>query len=102
MTQSLHTHSLFDDGKAMPEEMVRAAAAAGLKIFGITGTDFPAAFTPVECVSAETVSELAVITAAQSIAINRIPFIIITLSLSVRQMPYKNYNTTAADLQDLL
>ena len=34
MTQSLHTHSLFDDGKAAPEEMVRAAAAAGLKIFG--------------------------------------------------------------------
>ena len=34
MTQSLHTHSLFDDGKAAPEEMVRAAAAAGLKAFG--------------------------------------------------------------------
>ena len=36
MTQSLHAHSVFDDGRAAPEEMVRAAAAAGLKTFGVS------------------------------------------------------------------
>jgi histidinol-phosphatase (PHP family) len=35
-SQSLHNHSTFDDGKSAPEEMVRAAAAAGLTGFGIT------------------------------------------------------------------
>lgn len=36
MTQSLHNHSTFDDGKNTPAEMVRAARAAGLSGFGIT------------------------------------------------------------------
>lgn len=34
--QNLHAHSRFDDGTATCEEMVRAAAAAGLKSFGIS------------------------------------------------------------------
>ena len=36
MTQSIHAHSVFDDGKATPEEMVRAAADAGLETFGVS------------------------------------------------------------------
>lgn len=36
MTQSLHAHSTFDDGTATPEEMVRAAVAAGLERFGVS------------------------------------------------------------------
>ncbi len=34
--QDLHAHSTFDDGKSSCEEMVRAAAAAGLESFGIS------------------------------------------------------------------
>ena len=36
ITQSLHNHTTFDDGKDPPETMVRAAQAAGLRGFGIT------------------------------------------------------------------
>ena len=36
ITQSLHNHTVFDDGKDTPEAMVRAASAAGLRGFGIT------------------------------------------------------------------
>ena len=36
ITQSLHNHTNFDDGKNTPEEMVRSACGQGLKAFGIT------------------------------------------------------------------
>ena len=36
MMQSLHAHSTFDDGKSTPAEMAAAAAAAGLRGFGIS------------------------------------------------------------------
>lgn len=36
ITQSLHNHTTFDDGKDTPEAMVRAAASAGLHGFGVT------------------------------------------------------------------
>ena len=36
ITQSLHNHTVFDDGKDTPEAMVRAAAGAGLRGFGLT------------------------------------------------------------------
>ena len=36
ITQNLHAHSLFDDGTASCEAMVRAAADAGLASFGIS------------------------------------------------------------------
>ena len=36
ITQSLHNHTTFDDGKDTPEAMVRAAREAGLRGFGVT------------------------------------------------------------------
>ena len=35
--QNLHTHTLYDDGKNTPEEMARAALAAGLTSLGFSG-----------------------------------------------------------------
>ena len=36
ITQSLHNHTVFDDGRDTPEAMARAALAAGLRGFGIS------------------------------------------------------------------
>ena len=35
--QSLHSHSLFDDGKSTMEEMVQGALAQGLSALGFSG-----------------------------------------------------------------
>lgn len=48
MIQNLHTHTSFDDGQNTPEEMIRAAKAAGISSLGFsvhTPMPFPACWT---------------------------------------------------------
>lgn len=40
ISQNLHTHTVFDDGKSTPAEMAEAALAAGLSSLGFSGHSF--------------------------------------------------------------
>jgi len=48
--QNLHTHTKYCDGSQSPEEMVRAAIAAGCDSFGFSGHSYTA-FDPEPCMS---------------------------------------------------
>lgn len=56
MTQDLHTHTVYSDGKNTPEEMVLSAIEKGLTVFGISDHSYMS-FDDSYCLKKETVEE---------------------------------------------